>query len=93
MVGREALLGGSWGTGSLWQHSNSQPCLLQVPSIVRCIYRWLVSNTHVSAEHRLDNSLLELTHAHPHDVAVTLLRCAPSCDRYRAHLPLEPIRL
>ncbi|XP_074885287.1 maestro heat-like repeat-containing protein family member 7 [Buteo buteo] len=58
--------------------------LQHVPSIVRCIYRWLVSNTHVSAEHRLDNSLLELTHAHPHDVAVTLLRCAPSCDRAAA---------
>ncbi|KAM9630217.1 uncharacterized protein ACIBXB_016731 [Morphnus guianensis] len=58
--------------------------LQHVPSIVRCIYRWLMSNTHVAAEHRLDNSLLELTHAHPHDVAVTLLRCAPSCDRAAA---------
>ncbi|XP_049672662.1 maestro heat-like repeat family member 5 isoform X1 [Accipiter gentilis] len=58
--------------------------LQHVPSIVRCIYRWLMSNTHVSAEHRLDNSLLELTHAHPHDVAVTLLCCAPSCDRAAA---------
>lgn len=86
-MGREALLGGSWGNGSLWQHSSSQPRLLQVPSIVRCIYRWLTSNTDASAEHRLDNTLLELTHAHPHDVVVTLLRCAPSCDRYGAHLP------
>lgn len=87
MVGREALLRGSWGNGTLWQHSNSQPCLPQVPSIVRCIYRWLTSNTDVSAERRLDNTLLELTHVHAHDVVVTLLRCAPWCDRYGARLP------
>ena len=82
MVGREALLRGSWGNGSI-----SQPFLLQVPSIVRCIYRLLKSNTDVSAEHRLDNTLLELTHMHAHDVVVTLLHCAPECDRYGAHLP------
>lgn len=78
-------------------HSGSNPalppCLLQVPTIVKFIHRWLVSNKDVSSEHRLDKSLLELTHAHPSDVVVTLLCSAPSCERYGAHLPLEPITL
>lgn len=39
------------------------------------------------AQDTLDNTFLELTHAHPHDVVVTLLHCTPSCDRYGAHLP------
>ncbi|XP_064495536.1 maestro heat-like repeat-containing protein family member 6 [Pseudopipra pipra] len=51
----------------------------QVPAIVRCIHQWLMSN--VSAEHRLDKTLVLLTEAHPRDVAVTLLRSAPACDR------------
>ncbi|XP_051652281.1 maestro heat-like repeat-containing protein family member 6 [Manacus candei] len=51
----------------------------QVPAIVRCIHQWLTSN--VSAEHRLDKTLVLLTEAHPMDVAVTLLRSAPACDR------------
>ena len=80
MVGREALPGGSWGNGFIFQNSISQPCLFQVLSTVRCICRWLKSNTDVSAEHRLDNTLLELTHMHAHDVVVTLLHCAPVCD-------------
>ena len=54
---------------------------------MRCIYRWLKSNTDVSAEYRLDKALPELTHMHAHDVVVTLLHCAPVCDRYGAHLP------
>ncbi|XP_065493647.1 maestro heat-like repeat-containing protein family member 6 [Caloenas nicobarica] len=58
--------------------------LQQVPRIVRCIHQWFTSNVDESAEHRLDNTLVELTHAHPHDVVVTLLRCAPSCDRAAA---------
>ncbi|XP_027563370.1 uncharacterized protein LOC113980345, partial [Neopelma chrysocephalum] len=51
----------------------------QVPAIVRCIHQWLTCN--VSAEHRLDKTLVLLTQAHPVDVAVTLLRSAPACDR------------
>ncbi|XP_039239866.1 maestro heat-like repeat-containing protein family member 6 isoform X2 [Pipra filicauda] len=51
----------------------------QVPTIVRCIHQWLMSN--VSAEHRLDKTLVLLTEEHPMDVAVTLLRSAPACDR------------
>ncbi|XP_032532896.1 uncharacterized protein LOC116781305 [Chiroxiphia lanceolata] len=57
----------------------------QVPAIVRCIHQWLTSN--VSDEHRLDKTLVLLTEAHPVDVAVTLLRSAPACDRYGTHLP------
>ncbi|XP_064495442.1 uncharacterized protein LOC135404638 [Pseudopipra pipra] len=52
----------------------------QVPAIVRCIHQWLMSN--VSDEHRLDKTLVLLTKAHPTDVAVTLLRSAPACDRF-----------
>ncbi|XP_027590035.2 maestro heat-like repeat-containing protein family member 6 isoform X1 [Pipra filicauda] len=51
----------------------------QVPAIVRCIHQWLMSN--VSDEHRLDKTLVLLTEEHPMDVAVTLLRSAPACDR------------
>ncbi|XP_064260790.1 uncharacterized protein LOC135290784 isoform X2 [Passer domesticus] len=55
--------------------------LKHVPAIVKFIHEWLVSNKDVSSEHRLDKSLLELTHAHPSDVVVTLLCSAPSCGR------------
>uniref|UniRef100_A0A803VAC0 Uncharacterized protein n=1 Tax=Ficedula albicollis TaxID=59894 RepID=A0A803VAC0_FICAL len=53
----------------------------RVPATVRDIYQWLSSIKDVSAEHRLDKTLQEMTLAQPHDVAVTILRCAPSCDR------------
>ncbi|CAN8220577.1 unnamed protein product [Coccothraustes coccothraustes] len=56
-----------------------EKCL--VPSIVKDIYQWLAFITDVSAEQRLDKTLQEMTLAQPHDVVVTLLRCAPSCDR------------
>ncbi|XP_056369401.1 maestro heat-like repeat-containing protein family member 7 isoform X2 [Oenanthe melanoleuca] len=52
-----------------------------VPAILRDIYQWLSFIKDVSAEHRLDKTLQEMTLAQPHDVVVTLLRCAPSCDR------------
>ncbi|KAJ7397504.1 hypothetical protein BTVI_134867 [Pitangus sulphuratus] len=51
----------------------------KVPALVRYIHWWLMAN--VSAEHRLDRSLLHLVEAEPVDVVVTLLRSAPSCDR------------
>ncbi|XP_037998634.1 uncharacterized protein LOC119703215 [Motacilla alba alba] len=57
----------------------------QVPAMVRFIHQWLMAND--SAEHRLDKTLLHLTEAHPHDAVMTLLRVAPSCDRYGAHQP------
>ena len=53
--------------------------------MVSYIHQWLLANE--SAEHRLDRTLLNLTEAQPTDVVVTLLRVAPSCDRYGAHLP------
>ncbi|XP_068877586.1 maestro heat-like repeat-containing protein family member 7 [Aphelocoma coerulescens] len=55
------------------------PCPEQVPAMVRYIHRWLMANE--SGEHKLDNTLLELTEAQPTDVVITLLRVAPSCDR------------
>ncbi|KAK2532040.1 hypothetical protein Q9966_008313 [Columba livia] len=58
--------------------------LKQVPRIVRCIHQWFMTNTDESVEHSLDNTVVELTDAHPHDVVVALLRCAPSCDRAAA---------
>ncbi|XP_064495527.1 maestro heat-like repeat-containing protein family member 7 [Pseudopipra pipra] len=63
---------------SLWPGLQS-PRDAVVPATVRCIHQWLMSN--VSDEHRLDNTLVLLTKAHPTDVAVTLLRSAPACDR------------
>ncbi|XP_051647024.1 maestro heat-like repeat-containing protein family member 6 [Manacus candei] len=54
----------------------------QVPAVVRSIHWWLTAN--VSAGSVLDNTLLALTQAHPADVAISLLRCAPSCDRAAA---------
>ncbi|XP_031971181.1 uncharacterized protein LOC116446872 [Corvus moneduloides] len=51
----------------------------QVPAMVRYIHRWLMANE--PAEHRLDNTLLQLTEAQPADVVMTLLRVAPLCDR------------
>ncbi|XP_053859999.1 uncharacterized protein LOC128822329 [Vidua macroura] len=77
-----------WHTNSLQERKckyllemkwRGEECM--VPTIVRDIYQWLSSITDVSAEHRLDKTLQEMTLAQPHDVVVTLLRCAPSCDR------------
>ncbi|XP_023800062.1 uncharacterized protein LOC111941212 [Cyanistes caeruleus] len=59
---------------------NSTPRLKTVPTIVRDIYQWLSCITDVSIEYSLDETLQEMTLEHPHDVVVTLLRCAPSCD-------------
>ncbi|KAL9847960.1 uncharacterized protein GJ701_006549 [Geothlypis trichas] len=53
--------------------------------MVRFIHQWLVAND--CAEHRLDEALLDLTEAQPDDTVMALLRVAPSCDRYGAHLP------
>ena len=53
--------------------------------MVKCIHQWLLANK--SAEHRLGRTLLKLTEAQPTDVVMTLLRVAPLCDRYGAHLP------
>ncbi|XP_064289799.1 maestro heat-like repeat-containing protein family member 6 [Passer domesticus] len=51
----------------------------QVPGFVRNMHQKLASDG--SPDDRLFMDILRLTEAHPTDVAVTLLRCAPSCDR------------
>ncbi|CAN8174264.1 unnamed protein product [Coccothraustes coccothraustes] len=51
----------------------------QVPGFVRNMHRKLASNA--PPDNWLFMDVLRLTEAHPADVAVTLLRCAPSCDR------------
>ncbi|XP_059724353.1 maestro heat-like repeat-containing protein family member 6 [Haemorhous mexicanus] len=51
----------------------------QVPGFVRNMHQKLASSE--PPDDRLFMDVLRLTEAHPTDVAVTLLRCAPSCDR------------
>ncbi|XP_064291556.1 uncharacterized protein LOC135309336 [Passer domesticus] len=51
----------------------------EVPDFVRNMHQRLVSSA--SPDNKLFMDILRLTEAHPTDVAVTLLRCAPSCDR------------
>nr|XP_041573429.1 maestro heat-like repeat-containing protein family member 7 [Taeniopygia guttata] len=51
----------------------------EVPDFVRNMHRRLVSSAPPGDRVLMD--ILRLTEAHPTDVAVTLLRCAPSCDR------------
>ncbi|XP_063017487.1 uncharacterized protein LOC134421048 [Melospiza melodia melodia] len=57
----------------------------QVPGFVRNLHQRLASNE--PPDDWLFMDILRLTEEQPTDVAVTLLRCAPTCDRYRAHLP------
>ncbi|XP_048144360.1 uncharacterized protein LOC125318047 [Corvus hawaiiensis] len=51
----------------------------QVPAMVRNIHQSLGS--HVTVGARLGFNILRLAEEHPADVVLTLLRCAPSCDR------------
>ncbi|XP_068856121.1 maestro heat-like repeat-containing protein family member 7 [Aphelocoma coerulescens] len=51
----------------------------QVPAMVRNIHQRL--GFHVTVDARLPINLLRLAEEHPADVVLTLLRCAPSCDR------------
>ncbi|KAL2302634.1 hypothetical protein Nmel_010063 [Mimus melanotis] len=51
----------------------------EVPDFVRSTHQRLVSNA--PPDDRMLMDILRLTEAHPAHVAVTLLRCAPSCDR------------
>ncbi|XP_053838761.1 maestro heat-like repeat-containing protein family member 1 [Vidua macroura] len=55
------------------------PFQQQVPAIVRRIHQRLVS--HVSVDARLQINIVRLAEEHPADVVLTLLRCAPTCDR------------
>ncbi|XP_068877562.1 maestro heat-like repeat-containing protein family member 7 [Aphelocoma coerulescens] len=51
----------------------------QVPAMVRDIHQRLMS--HVTLDARLQTDILRLAEEHPADVIMTLLGCAPSCDR------------
>uniref|UniRef100_A0A8C0U4A2 Maestro heat-like repeat-containing protein family member 7 n=1 Tax=Cyanistes caeruleus TaxID=156563 RepID=A0A8C0U4A2_CYACU len=51
----------------------------EVPDFVRNMHQRLVSGA--PPDDRMFMDILRLAEAHPADVAVTLLRCAPSCDR------------
>ncbi|XP_056351733.1 maestro heat-like repeat-containing protein family member 6 [Oenanthe melanoleuca] len=51
----------------------------QVPAMVKNIHQRLMS--HVTVETRLQIVILRLAGEHPADVVLTLLRCAPTCDR------------
>lgn len=56
-----------------------------MPGFVRNLHQRLASNE--PPDDWLFMDILRLTEEQPTDVAVTLLRCSPTCDRYRAHLP------
>ncbi|XP_064291611.1 uncharacterized protein LOC135309398 isoform X2 [Passer domesticus] len=58
------------------------PSQQQVPAIVRNIHQRLVSHDTVDA--RLQTDIVRLAEEHPVDVVLTLLRCAPTCDRAAA---------
>ncbi|XP_039237589.1 uncharacterized protein LOC120323328 [Pipra filicauda] len=60
------------------------PTPLQVPAIVRSIHQWLTCRE--SAEVRPPIAIRRLAHAHPGHVVMTLLHCAPACDRAAAIL-------
>ncbi|CAN8201109.1 unnamed protein product [Coccothraustes coccothraustes] len=54
----------------------------QVPAIIRNIHQSLLS--HVTLDARLQSDILRLAEEHPADVVLSLLRCAPTCDRAAA---------
>ncbi|CAN8178490.1 unnamed protein product, partial [Coccothraustes coccothraustes] len=50
-----------------------------VPAIVRSIHERLLS--HVTVDARLQIDIVRLAEEHPGDLVLTLLHCAPTCDR------------
>ncbi|XP_064515819.1 maestro heat-like repeat-containing protein family member 6 [Pseudopipra pipra] len=56
----------------------------EVPAIVRSIHQWLTCQE--SPEVRPPIAIRRLAHAHPGHVVMTLLHCAPACDRAAAIL-------
>ncbi|XP_053848774.1 maestro heat-like repeat family member 5 [Vidua macroura] len=63
-----------------------EPCVSshqqQVPAKVKDIHQSLMS--HISMDARLQIDIVRLAEEHPADVVLTLLRCAPTCDRAAA---------
>ena len=76
---------GKLGSCSLGPHSKSTPCLPQVPAMVKSIHQKVTSQ--VTLDARLCTDIVRLAGEHPADVVLTLLHCAPTCDRYGAHVP------
>ncbi|XP_064252096.1 uncharacterized protein LOC135284494 [Passer domesticus] len=58
------------------------PYQQQVPAMVKNIHQNLMS--HVTVDARLHSDIVRLAEEHPADVALTLLHCAPTCDRAAA---------
>ncbi|XP_066179377.1 maestro heat-like repeat family member 5 [Sylvia atricapilla] len=54
----------------------------QVPAIVKNIHQRLAS--HITMDARMQIDIVRLAEEHPADVVLTLLRCAPTCDRAAA---------
>ncbi|XP_053804162.1 uncharacterized protein LOC128790960 [Vidua chalybeata] len=54
----------------------------QVPAKVKNMHQSLMS--HVSVDARLQTDIVRLAEEHPADAVLTLLRCAPTCDRAAA---------
>ncbi|XP_039926351.1 maestro heat-like repeat-containing protein family member 6 [Hirundo rustica] len=76
----------------IWDYFQD-PCVSskqQVPAIVRNIHQRLTS--HVTVGARLQMDILRLAEEHPADVVLTLLHCAPTCDRYRESSGLTAFR-
>ncbi|XP_056351730.1 maestro heat-like repeat-containing protein family member 6 [Oenanthe melanoleuca] len=73
---------GSSSRGKLGKRSKSSPCLPQVPAMVKSIHQRVTSQGTLDA--RLRTDILRLAGEHPADVVLTLLRCAPTCDRAAA---------
>ncbi|XP_027766734.1 maestro heat-like repeat family member 5, partial [Empidonax traillii] len=65
-----------------WQLSHSPLLLLQVPAIVRYIHQCLTF--HLSPDVRQHIDIRRLADRNPHEVVMTLLGCAPECDRAAA---------
>ncbi|OWK49527.1 hypothetical protein RLOC_00010601 [Lonchura striata] len=59
---------------------SAAPSQQQVPAIVRNIHQRLMSQVTVDAWLQID--IVRLAEEHPADVVLTLLRCAPTCDRF-----------
>ncbi|XP_064257003.1 maestro heat-like repeat-containing protein family member 1 [Passer domesticus] len=58
------------------------PYQQQVPAMVKNIHQSLMS--HVTVDARLQSDIVRLAEEHPADMALTLLHCAPTCDRAAA---------
>ncbi|XP_032547186.1 uncharacterized protein LOC116788453 [Chiroxiphia lanceolata] len=63
-----------------WDDENQ--CMAEVPAIVRYIHQCLTS--HVSPDVRQHIDIRRLADTNPHEVVMTLLHCAPACDRAAA---------